>query len=184
MTPNMNQHTFATSLLSRTIFASRWIQLPMYLGLIIAQMVYVYKFLKELVHLVSGTAMGLLDETDIMLIVLGLVDIVMIANLLIMIIIGGYDIFVSRIDVDGHPDQPEWLNHVNAGVLKVKLSMAIISISSIHLLTSFMDMGKVSDRELIAQTSIHVVFLLSALIMAWIDKISADTHHSKQESTH
>ena len=101
----------------------------------------------------------------------------MIANLLIMIIIGGYDIFVSRINVDNHPDQPEWLNHVNAGVLKVKLSMAIISISSIHLLTSFMDMGKISDRDLIAQASLHVVFLISALIMAWVDKLSAQTYH-------
>ena len=103
------------------IFFSRWLQLPMYLGLIVAQGVYVFKFIKELIHLVSGTASGALDETDIMLIVLGLVDIVMIANLLIMIIVGGYDIFVSRVDIAGHPDQPEWLNHVNAGVLKVKL---------------------------------------------------------------
>ncbi len=164
-------------MLSRFIFFSRWLQLPLYLGLIVAQSVYVYKFLKELYHLVSGTALGTLDETDIMLTVLGLVDIVMIANLLIMIIIGGYDIFVSRVNVDDHPDQPEWLNHVNAGVLKVKLSMAIISISSIHLLTSFMDMGKVSNRDLIAQASIHVVFLISALIMAWVDKISAQTYH-------
>jgi uncharacterized protein (TIGR00645 family) len=128
---------------------------------------------------VIGTTTGALDETDIMLIVLGLVDIVMIANLLIMIIIGGYDTFVSRINVKGHPDQPEWLNHVNAGVLKVKLAMAIISISSIHLLASFMDMSKVSDRDLIAQASIHIVFLLSALIMAWVDKIGAhnNEHH-------
>ena len=162
-------------MLSHFIFFSRWIQLPLYLGLIVAQFVYVYKFLKELFHLVHGTAFGLLDETDIMLMVLGLVDIVMIANLLIMI--GGYDIFVSRINVDNHPDQPEWLNHVNAGVLKVKLSMAIISISSIHLLTSFMDMGKISDRDLIAQASLHVVFLISALIMAWVDKLSAQTYH-------
>ncbi len=158
------------------IFFSRWLQLPMYLGLIVAQGVYVFKFIKELIHLVSGTASGALDETDIMLIVLGLVDIVMIANLLIMIIVGGYDIFVSRVDIAGHPDQPEWLNHVNAGVLKVKLSMAIISISSIHLLTSFMDMNKVSNRDLIAQASIHIVFLLSALIMAWIDKITTQAH--------
>ena len=165
------------NILSRIIFFSRWTQLPMYLGLIVAQMVYVYKFLVELTHLVTGTATGSLDETDIMLIVLGLVDIVMIANLLIMIIIGGYDIFVSRVELKGHPDQPEWLDHVNAGVLKVKLSMAIISISSIHLLTSFMDMSKVSNRDLIAQASIHVVFLISALVMAWIDHISTSTHH-------
>lgn len=164
------------SLLSRIIFFSRWVQLPMYLGLVIAQVVYVYKFINSLSYLVVGAATGALDETDIMLIVLGLVDIVMIANLLIMIIIGGYDTFVSRLNVKGHPDQPEWLDHVNAGVLKVKLAMAIISISSIHLLASFMDMSKVTDRELIAQASIHVVFLLSALIMAWVDKIGTQAN--------
>lgn len=163
-------------ILSRMIFFSRWTQLPLYLGLIVAQIVYAYKFIKELLRLVFGAASGTLGDTEIMLIVLGLVDIVMIANLLIMIIIGGYDIFVSRVEVDGHRDQPEWLDHVNAGVLKVKLAMAIISISSIHLLTSFMNMAKVSDRDLIAQSSIHVVFLLSALIMAWIDKISTQAH--------
>ena len=162
--------------LSQIIFFSRWVQLPMYLGLIVAQCVYVYKFLKELFFLVSGTAMGTMDETEIMLIVLGLVDIVMIANLLIMIIIGGYEIFVSRVEFDGHRDQPEWLNHVNAGVLKVKLSMAIISISSVHLLSSFMDMGKISDRDLIAQSAIHMIFLLSALVMAWIEKINSNSH--------
>lgn len=162
--------------LSRMIFFSRWTQLPLYLGLIVAQIVYAYKFLKELLRLVVGAGTGTLGDTEIMLIVLGLVDIVMIANLLVMIIIGGYDIFVSRVNVTGHPDQPEWLDHVNAGGLKVKLSMAIISISSIHLLTSFMNMAKVSDRDLIAQSSIHVVFLLSALIMAWIDKISTQAH--------
>ncbi|MGL4767429.1 MAG: TIGR00645 family protein [Formosimonas sp.] len=163
--------------LSHIIFFSRWVQLPMYLGLIVAQCVYVYKFLKELSHLVTGTWLGTMDETDIMLMVLGLVDIVMIANLLIMIIIGGYDIFVSRVDFDGHRDQPEWLSHVNAGVLKVKLSMAIISISSIHLLSSFMDMGKVTDRELIAQGSIHMIFVVSALMMAWIEKINDRPQH-------
>jgi uncharacterized protein (TIGR00645 family) len=162
--------------LSNIIFLSRWTQLPMYLGLIVAQCVYVFKFLKELLQLVQGTALGLMDETEIMLVVLGLVDIVMIANLLIMIIIGGYDIFVSRVDFDGHADQPEWLNHVNAGVLKVKLSMAIVSISSVHLLSSFMDMGKISDRDLIAQGAIHLIFLFSALVMAWIEKINSHGH--------
>lgn len=162
--------------LGQTIFFSRWLQLPLYLGLIVAQGVYAYKFLKELWHLVMGVAIGSMNETDIMLIVLGLVDIVMIANLLIMIIIGGYDIFVSRVEFNGHRDQPEWLSHVNAGVLKVKLSMAIISISSVHLLRSFMDMGKMSDRDLIAQASIHMIFVLSALIMAWIEKINSQGH--------
>ena len=156
------------------IFWSRWLQAPLYLGLIIAQGVYVYQFMHELIHLV--TKAGSLTEVEVMLIVLGLIDVVMIANLLIMVIIGGYETFVSKLDLEGNPDQPEWLSHVNAGVLKVKLAVALISISSIHLLRSFMDISKVSDRELIAQSSIHVVFLISAIIMAWIDKISSQTH--------
>src|ERR1700730_17113324 len=117
--------------LGSLIFLSRWLQAPLYVGLIVAQGVYVYHFLKELWHLVEKAPS--IDETTIMLTVLGLIDVVMIANLLIMVIVGGYETFVSRLNLEGHPDQPEWLSHVNASVLKVKLATAIIGISSIHL---------------------------------------------------
>ncbi|HEU0200205.1 MAG TPA: YqhA family protein, partial [Burkholderiaceae bacterium] len=142
----------------RLIFASRWLQLPLYVGLILAQCVYVFHFWVELTHLI-GAAFGdtqsisdiyravgygdqangvaKLNETVIMLVVLGLIDVVMISNLLIMVIVGGYETFVSRMRLEGHPDQPEWLSHVNASVLKVKLATAIIGISSIHLLKTF-----------------------------------------------
>src|SRR5690606_9216935 len=121
------------------IFSSRWLQLPLYLGLIVAQGVYVILFVKELLHLIlHATSFG---EQQIMLIVLGLIDVVMISNLLIMVIVGGYETFVSRLGLQGHPDQPEWLSHVNASVLKVKLAMAIIGISSIHLLKTFIAAG-------------------------------------------
>ncbi|SUT98691.1 Predicted membrane protein [Actinobacillus lignieresii] len=120
------------SILSKIIFASRWLQLPIYLGLIVVQGIYAYKFMKSLYNLIVN--LGVMDENTIMLTVLNLIDVVMIANLLIMVIVGGYETFVSRLRVDDHPDQPEWLNHVNASVLKVKLGMSIISISSIHLL--------------------------------------------------
>lgn len=123
--------------LPRLIFMSRWLQVQLYLGLIIAQAVYVVLFLREVWHLVTHAMT--LDETNVMLVVLGLIDVVMISNLLIMVIVGGYETFVSRLGVDGHPDEPEWLDHVNAGVLKVKLSMALISISSIHLLKTFIN---------------------------------------------
>ena len=126
------------------IFWSRWLQAPLYLGLIVAQGVYVYQFMHELVHLV--TKAGSLTENEVMLIVLGLIDVVMIANLLIMVIIGGYETFVSRLDLENHPDQPEWLSHVNAGVLKVKLAMALIGISSIHLLQTFINADQMDDR--------------------------------------
>lgn len=159
--------------LENFIFWSRWLQAPLYLGLIVAQGVYVYEFMHELAHLVSK--IGDLNETEVMLIVLGLIDVVMIANLLIMVIIGGYETFVSRLDIEGHPDQPEWLSHVNAGVLKVKLAVALISISSIHLLRAFINAPQLEDRVVIIQIAIHLSFLVSALAVAWTDKIMMQT---------
>jgi len=179
--------------LPRLIFASRWLQLPLYLGLIIAQGVYVIHFLVELLHLVeaafgSQTALQALissigyktaapivtlNETVIMLVVLALIDVVMISNLLIMVIVGGYETFVSRMDLEGHRDQPEWLSHVNASVLKVKLATAIIGISSIHLLKTFINADNYTDRVLIAQTVIHIAFLLSAMAIAYTDRLMA-----------
>lgn len=155
------------------IFASRWLQAPLYLGLIIAQGVYVYQFMLELVHLV--TKIGSLGETDIMLIVLGLIDVVMIANLLIMVIVGGYETFVSRLDLESHPDQPEWLSHVNASVLKVKLAMALIGISSIDLLRTFINAAQLEDRVIMWRVAIHVTFLVSALALAYTDRIMIST---------
>jgi uncharacterized protein (TIGR00645 family) len=156
------------------IFMSRWLQVPLYLGLIVAQAVYVVLFVKEVWHLV--TASMTLDETNIMLVVLGLIDVVMISNLLIMVIIGGYETFVSRLGVEGHPDEPEWLDHVNAGVLKVKLSMALISISSIHLLKTFISPDQNSTHTIMWQVIIHVAFLVSALVMAFVDRLTTHTH--------
>jgi uncharacterized protein (TIGR00645 family) len=167
------------------IFASRWLQLPLYLGLIVAQVVYVALFLEELWHLVemlwdpnalteSVKRLGLdtlQKETVVMIIVLSLIDVVMISNLLIMVIVGGYETFVSRLNLSSHPDQPEWLSHVNANVLKVKLGTAIIGISSIHLLKSFISTGTLSTHSLLWQTIIHVVFLASAISIALIDRM-------------
>ena len=184
----------------RLIFASRWLQLPLYVGLIAAQGVYVFHFWVELVHLLeavfgdqkalqtlvtsigykSDVAVTSLNETVIMLVVLGLIDVVMISNLLIMVIIGGYETFVSRMNLEGHPDQPEWLSHVNASVLKVKLATAIIGISSIHLLKTFINASAYDEKTLIAQTGIHIAFLLSALSIAYCDRLLA--HHQDDDS--
>ena len=175
---------------------SRWLQLPLYLRLILAQCVYVYHFWVELVHLIQaamGSSAALsalisgigyepsaavaasgapkLTETVIMLAVLGLIDVVMISNLLIMVIVGGYETFVSRMGLEGHRDEPEWLSHVNASVLKVKLGTAIIGISSIHLLKTFINAEHMSEKTLIAQTVIHIAFLLSAIAIAYTDKL-------------
>ena len=167
-----------TSRMASLIFASRWLQLPLYLGLIAAQAVYAFHFWVELVHLLeaafgSQTALQALvngigyktegeltglNETIIMLVVLALIDVVMISNLLIMVIVGGYETFVSRMYLEQHPDQPEWLSHVNASVLKVKLAMAIIGISSIHLLKTFINAANYDEKVLIWQTLIHIAF--------------------------
>ncbi|HLA36158.1 MAG TPA: TIGR00645 family protein [Rhodocyclaceae bacterium] len=155
------------------IFWSRWLQAPLYLGLIVAQGVYVYQFMHELIHLVSKA--GSMSETEVMLIVLGLIDVVMIANLLIMVIVGGYETFVSRLDLHDHPDQPEWLSHVNAGVLKVKLATALIGISSIHLLKSFINAEHLPDRVILWQVAIHLAFLVSALAIAFADRLMTQT---------
>ena len=154
------------------IFWSRWIQAPLYLGLIVAQIVYCWLFMVELSHLVHGAiAAERVSEVDVMLAVLGLIDVVMIANLLIMVIVGGYETFVSRLDLEGHPDQPEWLSHVNAGVLKVKLATAIIGISSIHLLKTFINATNLTEHTIKWQVIIHVVFLFSAVAMAAVDRM-------------
>lgn len=178
------------------IFASRWLQAPIYVGLIVAQLVYVVVFVVDLVGLIGDDVIGQIahghhpDEATIMLSVLGLIDVAMIANLLIMVIVGGYETFVSKINLEDHPDQPEWLSHVNANVLKVKLAMAIIGISSIHLLKTFIEVTNMKDGVALSleqggshglstvtwegamwQVIIHGAFVVSALALAWIDRM-------------
>ena len=199
--------------ISTLIFASRWLQLPLYLGLILAQCVYVFLFMKELAHLITDA--NILTEMGIMLLVLGLIDVVMISNLLMMVIVGGYETFVSRLNLQGHPDQPEWLSHVNASVLKVKLAMAIIGISSIHLLKTFIEAGALGGVPLCSsqagieamrfmveigskekgctnvtsigvmwQTIIHTIFILSALGIAWTDRLMSHAAKPVAKAAH
>jgi uncharacterized protein (TIGR00645 family) len=179
---NSNEKPQSRNVLAGMIFFSRWLQAPLYFGLIVAQGVYVWRFMLELWHLIgfsffghppTGAAAGAKDaETVVMLSVLGLIDVVMIANLLIMVIVGGYETFVSRLRLDGHPDQPEWLSHVNAGVLKVKLATALIGISSIHLLITFISAKDNEPKMMLWQVVIHMAFVLSAIALAWIDRLT------------
>ncbi|MBU3554332.1 TIGR00645 family protein [Polynucleobacter sp. UB-Piko-W3] len=162
--------------LPRWIFMSRWLQAPLYIGLIVAQGVYVWQFWIELYHLISMMANKDMTETALMLVVLGLIDVVMISNLLVMVIVGGWETFVSRLELENHPDQPEWLSHVNAGVLKVKLATAIIGISSIHLLKTFINAASYDEKTLMWQTLIHVTFVLSAIAIAYTEKIVTSAH--------
>jgi uncharacterized protein (TIGR00645 family) len=176
----MNKNNSTLKLLPRWIFMSRWLQAPLYIGLIVAQGVYVWQFWKELVHLI--TAMGVdkaITETELMLIVLGLIDVVMISNLLVMVIVGGWETFVSRMGLKDHPDQPEWLSHVNAGVLKVKLATAIIGISSIHLLKTFINAPSIEESTLMWQTLIHLAFVLSAIAIAYTEKLLSQAHQQQ-----
>ena len=172
-------------MMAQVIFWSRWLQAPLYLGLIVAQGVYVYLFMVELSHLVTGA--NKLGETGIMLMVLGLIDVVMIANLLIMVIIGGYETFVSRLNIKEHPDQPEWLSHVNAATMKIKLSMALIGISSVHLLKTFINAENITETTMKWQVIIHLTFIISAIAMAYTDRIMTKTlleAHGKAEADH
>lgn len=163
------------SLLSLLIFSSRWLQAPLYLGLIVAQGIYAYQFIRELIHLVLYVPS--LDEAHIMLSVLGLIDVVMIANLLVMVIIGGYEIFVSRLYLEGQRDKPEWLDHVNAGTMKIKLAVSLIGISSIHLLKTFINPAQTPNSVVMWQVIIHLTFVLSALIMAITDRLMSQSRH-------
>jgi uncharacterized protein (TIGR00645 family) len=201
MTDPLNDNGKRMGHIPTFIFMSRWLQLPLYLGLILAQCVYVFHFWVELKDLI-GAAMGneaslqhilaavtvqgsppptKLTEATIMLVVLGLIDVVMISNLLIMVIVGGYETFVSRMHLEGHPDQPEWLSHVNASVLKTKLATAIIGISSIHLLKTFINAANIDEKTLIAQTVIHFAFLLSAMAIAYTDRITTLTQNASSK---
>lgn len=186
------------------IFSSRWLQLPLYLGLIVAQALYVVQFLRELWHLchevITGHATAVVEtaaqisgrappvvhdsETAIMLTVLGLIDVVMISNLLVMVIVGGYETFVSRLRLQNHPDQPEWLSHVNAAVLKVKLATAIIGISSIHLLKTFIEAKYLDEKTMLWQTVIHIGFVVSAVAIAWVDRLMSTPTKLAGASTH
>lgn len=162
------------SFFEKIIFASRWIQAPLYFGLIIGGILYAYKFVIELIHLC--TTINEISETALMLGILTLVDITMVGNLLTMVIIGGYSTFVSRLDIDAHEDKPEWLQKINAGTLKVKLAGSLIGVSGIHLLITFINIKSYESEDVMWQVIIHMVFLLSSVLLAWSEKILHDKH--------
>ena len=159
----------------KLIFWSRWLQAPLYVGLIVAQGVYVYKFAIELFHLFTKAPE--LKETEVMLAVIGLIDVVMVANLLVMVIVGGYETFVSRLRLEGHPDQPEWLDHLNAGTMKIKFALALVGISSIHLLKTFLNAQDMDGSTIMWQVIIHMAFVFSALIMAYTNNIMSPSRN-------
>lgn len=158
------------------IFGSRWVQAPIYGGLVVASILYSYKFLMELIHLVSEVQT--ITEELLMLGILTLVDISMVLNLLVMVIVGGYATFVSRMDIESHEDRPDWLEKIDAGTLKVKLAGALVGISGIHLLKSFININNKDFEQVKWQIIIHVVFLFSTLMLAYTEKVLHSSHHT------
>lgn len=168
--------------LIRFIFGSRWLQAPLYLGLVLVLGIYVYEFGLHLFFLFQH--LHTLNETQIMMGVLDLIDLVMIANLLIMVIVGGFEIFVSHLNIDDHPDNPEWLDAVDASSMKVKLATALISISSIHLLKTFFDMSQLSTTTVMWQVLIHITLLVSAVAIAYINVLLNKSHPHRKAIAH
>lgn len=166
--------------LAQFVFSTRWLQAPLYLGLVIALIAYVYRFAIELFELVMHV--GSFDNSQIMLNVLNLIDVVMIANLLIMVIVGGYDTFVSHLHLRNHPDSPDWLDEVNAGSLKIKLAIALVAISSIHLLATFIDPAQLSNWAIMWQVVIHLTLVVSAIAVAYTTRLMG--HPSKKTEKH
>jgi uncharacterized protein (TIGR00645 family) len=161
------------------IFFSRWLQMPVYLGLIVASILYAFKFMVQLWHLITN--FSVLNENTIMLSVLGLIDISMVINLLVVVFIGGYWTFVSKIEFDSHTDKPDWLTKINASTLKIKLIISLVSISGVHLLKTFVDIHNIPLQDALLQIGIHLVFLISAVLLAYTDKIM---HSHEVSSTH
>ena len=164
--------------LPKLIFWSRWLQAPLYVGLIVVLSVYVYEFGIMLFHLVAKA--NKVTETEIMLQALDLIDVVMIANLLIMVIVGGYETFVSHLGMHEHPDHPEWLDEVNAGTMKIKLALALVGISSIHLLRTFIDPAEMTNNNIMWQVVIHLTLVISAIMIAFTNNLISSHHKQKR----
>lgn len=165
----MKKRLYIERLMAFSIFSSRWLQAPLYFGLIVAQGIYVHRFIKEVWHMLTN--LKVCADNEIMLMVLGLIDVVMISNLLVMVIIGGYETFVSKLEMEDHPDSPEWLGHVDANTMKIKLSMALIGISSIHLLKTFINANHLTVEAMKWQVIIHITFILSSIALAYTTKL-------------
>jgi uncharacterized protein (TIGR00645 family) len=175
---------FLENITEYLIFASRWIQAPMYLGLIFGSGLYLFKFFEELMHI----SQHLYDTTEVqvMLGILGLIDASMVLNLLVIVIVGGYSIFTSKIDFDQTEDRPQWLDHLDAGRLKIKLATSLASISGVHLLKTFIDIHSQTKKSedlaaLEYEIIIHLVFIVSALMLAWVEQILAVTERTTSQ---
>lgn len=163
------------TILEKLIYNSRWIQAPVYVGLIIGTLVFSIKFFIELYHMIA--TFGISDEKTLMIAILTLIDVTMVINLLIVVIIGGYWTFVNKIEIIKEEERPDWLKKINASSLKIKLIVSLVSISGVDLLKSFINIQNIGTEKVILQIAIHLTFIISALLLALSDKILDKTHH-------
>jgi uncharacterized protein (TIGR00645 family) len=168
------------SLLEKTIFASRWILAPFYLGLSLSLLVLLYEFVHEIIDFIK-----IVHSTDIagvLLFILSLVDISLAGNLLIIVIFSGYENFVSKIDVKNHEDKPDWMGHVDFTDLKIKLISSIVAISGIHLLKVFMNINNYDKDKIILYVVVHLSFVISGVLLALMDYIMSKSIHKHKKS--
>ena len=164
--------------IERVLFASRWILVPFYLGLAASLLVLMIKFLQEFHHIALRAIAG--DEAEVLLGVLSLVDLALTASLIVIVIFSGYENFVSRIDPTEHESWPAWMGSIDFTGLKLKLLSSIVAISGVHLLKQFMAVKTVSDRELMWYVGIHLTFVVSNILLALSDRITAGAAEAPQ----
>lgn len=159
-------------LIERAIFGSRWLLAPFYLGLILGLAALLAKFAQHLIALLANTLA--LSGNDLIVGILSLIDLSLMANLLVMVIFAGYESFVSRMDLDGHAQRLDWMGQVGFGDLKLKLIASIVAISAIHVLEEFMNVDHASDRDLAWVVGIHLLFVVSGVLLAVMDRMTGD----------
>lgn len=165
----------------RVIFASRWLLAPFYLGLVVALLFLLIKFMQELLHIAPHVLA--MEEKDVLLAALTLIDLSLAGNLLLMVIFSGYENFVSKIDVGDHEDRPDWMGKVDFGGLKLKLIASIVAISGIHLLKAFMNIGSISKEDLMWLVIVHITFVVSGVLLALMDRLEG-SHQAADHGGH
>jgi uncharacterized protein (TIGR00645 family) len=160
--------------IEKLLFASRWLLAPVYLGLSLALLALAIKFFQEAAHSLTGILS--LAETDLVLSVLSLIDLVLVGSLIVMVMLSGYENFVSKLDTGSEQESPAWLGKLDSGGLKLKVAVSIVAISSIHLLRIFMNAQDTPNDKILWYVVLHLTFVVSALLLGVLDRISSASH--------
>ncbi len=158
----------------KLLFGCRWLLAPMYLGLSLALLALAVKFFQEVGHSLGSVLT--LAETDLVLIVLSLIDIVLVGSLIVMVMLSGYENFVSRISVGAQQESPNWLGKLDSGTLKLKVAASIVAISSIHLLRIFMNAEETPNDKIVWYVVLHLTFVVSAVLLGVLDRMAFASH--------